>query len=408
MESFFSAEFFKGNRDNLRKVFRGKAPIIITANGLLQKSADTTFSFKQDSNFWYLTGINQPDIVLVMDKDKEYLLLPPRDKVREVFDGSIDVKQLKQTSGIKNVFEENEGWKLLQIRLSKVKHAATLAALPSYDARHGMYANPARKFLIKKILAANAEIELLDLRQHLAKLRTAKQEPEIAALREAAKLTVESFKTVYKKLNAFKYEYEVEAMFTNLFKKEGHDHAYEPIVAGGARACILHYINNDQPIKSSELLLIDIGAQVNNYAADITRTYAIGRASKRQQGVHSAVLDIQEFAKSLLKPGVILQDYEKQVEKFAGEKLRELSLIKTITHDKVRKYYPHAASHFLGLDVHDIGDYKSPLQPGTVLTVEPGIYIPKEATGIRLEDDVLITTEGIEVLSKNLPGGMSA
>jgi len=152
------------------------------------------------------------------------------------------------------------------------------------------------------------------------------------------------------------------------------------------------------------LLLMDVGAQYQYYAADLTRTVALAsQPSKRQQQVYNAVAEAQDYAYSLLKPGVSLHEYEGQMEEFTGEKLRELGLIKTIKHESVRKYFPHSTSHFLGLDVHDSGDYDLPLEPGVVMTVEPGIYIPEEVIGVRIEDNILITADGNQNLSSRLP-----
>jgi Xaa-Pro aminopeptidase len=166
----------------------------------------------------------------------------------------------------------------------------------------------------------------------------------------------------------------------------------------------LHNVVNTGALAADELVLVDVGAQVEQYAADITRTYSLNASpSRRQQAVHAAVLEVQAFAFGLLRPGILLKDYEQQIEHYMGEKLRELGLIKTITHDEVRHFYPHATSHFLGLNVHDVGDYERTLEPGMVLTVEPGIYIQQEGIGIRIEDDVLITEKGIKILSNKLP-----
>jgi len=148
MTTNFSSEFFAANRAKLQTLFTGKAPIVITANGLLQRSADTTFPFRQDSNFWYLTGIDEPDIVLVIDKDKEYLIVPGRTASREAFDGQINHAELSQKSGIKEVYDEKAGWQKLTKRITKSQHVATLAAPSSYIAAYGMYTNPARKRLV--------------------------------------------------------------------------------------------------------------------------------------------------------------------------------------------------------------------------------------------------------------------
>lgn len=403
----FDRDFFAGNRERLRQLFTGTAPIVITANGLLQRASDEAFPFHQDRNFWYLTGIDAPDIILVIDKGKEYLIVPDRESVREAFDGALDHDLFTRISGITDIYNEKEGWKQLEGRIKKVQHVATLAASAPYLEFWGMYTNPARAALIKRLKDSNSSLELLDLRQHLARMRMVKQPDELAAIQQAIDITIDAIKDVTraKTLTKYAYEYEVEADLTRGFRRRGADgHAFTPIVAGGERTCTLHNVANNAALASGELLLMDVGAQYHMYAADITRTVVLGeQASRRQQQVHEAVLAAQQYAYSLLKPGVLLHDYEKQMEAFMGEKLRELGLIKSISTETVRKYFPHATTHFLGLDTHDAGDYEHALEPGVVLTVEPGIYILAEGIGVRIEDDVLITPDGNENLSARLP-----
>jgi Xaa-Pro aminopeptidase len=402
----FTSEFFAGNRARLRELFTGTAPIVLVANGLLQRGADSTFPFQQDATFWYLTGCEEPDVVVVLDKEKEYLIVPERADVRTTFDGAIDVVELARTSGISTILHEEEGWRQLNARLRKVKHVATLPASPKYIEQYGMFTNPARRLLVQKMKAENTSLDLLDLSQHLGRMRMVKQAVEISALQQAIDITIETLKDVSKpsKRTRYSHEYEVEAEISRGFRTRGsRGHAFEPIVASGKRACTLHNVANNGPLAADELLICDVGAEYAHYAADITRTIALGTPSRRQETVFAAVLEVQDYAKSLLKTGIILKEYEKQVEQYMGEKLRELGLIKTIDHDSVRNYYPHATSHFLGLNVHDVGDYERPLEPGVVLTVEPGIYIPEEGIGIRIEDDALVTPEGLHILSDKLP-----
>lgn len=403
MDSYFTSDFFKGNRQKLRELFTGTAPIIVTANGLMQRNADTAFPFRQDSNFWYLTGIDEPDIVLVMDKNKEYLIVPERSHSRTVFDGAIDAAHLTERSGVATVQNESAGWKELQNRLKKVKHVATLTANATYVKSHGFYSNPARSALIQRIKEMNGELELLDVREHLMRLRIVKQTPEITAIEAAIDISAKAFKKIPRWLEKAETENAIEAEITKLFRKVGANHAYAPIVAGGLNACTLHYVGNNQGITKDSLLLVDAGAEVENYASDITRTFAVGSMTKRQRQVMEAVVEVQDYALEILKPGTTIHDYEKNIELFMGEKLRTLGLIKLVEHEEVRRYYPHATSHFLGLDVHDVGDYDRPLEAGNVLTVEPGIYIPEEGIGIRLEDNALITRDGNKVLSHKLP-----
>jgi Xaa-Pro aminopeptidase len=409
--SAFDSTFFIGNRDRLRQLFTGTAPIVIAANGLMQRSVDEAYPFYQDRNFWYLTGISEPDLILVMDKSKEYLIVPPRETVREQFDGAIDTDHLRRVSGIQTIFTAKEGWKQLTQRLKKVQHLATLGANPPYIDFLGMYTNPARVELQKRVKDANPAIELLDLRTHLARMRMIKQPVELQAIQAAIDCTIDTLKEVQRlqQRSKYAYEYEIEADLTRGFRRRGADgHAFAPIVASGERSCVMHHASNSAALANGDVVVIDVGAQVNFYAADITRTYILGeRASRRQEQVHIAVQEAQNYAYSLLKPGVLLSAYEKQLEAFVGEKLRELGLIKTIDHDAVRRFFPHATSHFLGLDAHDAGDYDHPLEAGSVLTVEPGIYIPQEAFGVRIEDDVLITADGNTILSAQLPRGIS-
>ena len=405
MKSHFSSGFFTGNRRRLHKLFTGTAPIVVTANGLLQRGADSTYAFAQDANFWYLTGIDEPDIVLVMDRDDEYLIMPPRSAYQNAFDGSVAAADLTRRSGIKTVYEAEEGWELLAGRLPKVKHVATVAAPPDYIEQYGMYTNPARAVLAERLKNLRPGLELVELNKHLISLRMIKQPEELATIQAAIDITIAGLQASLEpaKLRKYAHEYEVEAELSRNFRRRGASgHSFDPIVAGGERACTLHNVSNNGALSSKELLLVDTGAEVEHYAADITRTVTIGSPSPRQRAVHGAVLDVQRHAFSLLKPGVIMKEYEHQVERYMGEKLRELGLIKTMSHKNVRRFYPHGTSHFLGLNVHDAGDYERPLEPGMVLTVEPGIYIPKEAIGIRIEDDVLVTQKGIKILTDKL------
>jgi len=405
MEPTFSSDFFKNNRQRLRELFTGTAPIVLTANGLLQRGGDSTFAFAQDASFWYLTGIEEPDIVLVIDRDKEYLIVPQRSAVREAFDGQVAHDQLKKVSGIKTVLDDKTGWEQIASRLKKVHHVATLAAPPAYVEQYGMYVNPARAALGARLMLLKDGLELLDIGPHLARMRMIKQDVEIAAIQAAIDITIAGIQDVLKpgKLSKYQHEYEIEADLTRAYRVKGADgHSFSPIVASGQRACTLHNVANSGKLSSGELLLIDTGAEVHHYAADITRTVSLGKPSRRQQAVFDSVLEVQQFAFDLLKPGVSIKDYEQQIEHFMGEKLRELGLIKTIDHEAVRKFYPHSTSHFMGLNVHDVGDYERPLEPGVVMTVEPGIYIPAEGIGVRIEDDVLITKTGIKILTAKL------
>lgn len=404
MKDYFTSDFFADNRARLRSLFQGTAPIVITANGLLQQSSDSTFPFKQDGNFWYLTGLNDPDVILVMDRDKEYLIVPDLSDYQRDFNGAFKHEAITERSGIIQILDQKNGWKQLEKRLKKVTNVATLSPPPAYAKIHGFYTNPARATLVAKIKEFDPSIELLDLRAAFATMRMVKQQPELDAIQQAIDVTVKSLKQVKTKLKKYKNEYEAEAELAYNFRKNGGaGHAFDPIVAGGANACVVHYMDNNSPLKSGDLLLFDVGAEVSQYASDISRTYALSTPTKRQKQIFDSVCEVQDYAYSLLKPGVIIREYEKQVHHFMGEKLRTLGLIKNVEPQEISKYFPHSTSHHLGFDVHDVGDYDLPLEPGMIITVEPGIYIAEEGIGVRIEDDVLITENGIQILTKSLP-----
>ena len=407
MQSLFNSEFCANNRRRLRELYAGDAPIVITANGLLQRGGDSAYSFAQDANFWYLTGLDEPDIVLVIGQTEEYLIVPVRSAIRQAFDGTIDAGHLQERSGIQDIYDDKEGWEKLGGALKNYKKIAALKVPHDYVEHYGFYTNPARAALLRKLISYNSQLEIEEINPVLAGMRVIKQPVELAAIQKAIDITISTIKevTMPDRLAQYSFEYEIEAELARGFRMRGASgHAFDPIVAGGERACTLHNVANNFKLADDELVIIDVGAEFEHYAADITRTVSLsGSPSDRQQEVYKAVLDVQDYAKSLLKPGVLVKEYEQQVEKYMGSKLTELGLIKAYTREAVREFYPHGTSHFLGLNVHDVGAYNEPLQPGAVLTIEPGIYIRAEGVGVRIEDDVLITDDGIKVLTDQLP-----
>jgi Xaa-Pro aminopeptidase len=397
----FNVEFFAGNRRKLAQAFGGKAPIVISAHGLVQKTRDEAYPFAQESNFWYLTGISEPGAVLVIDGDNDYVICPERSAYLRTFYGEIDKGKLQKTSKVSEVYDHIEGWQKLGRKLKKAKHVATLKPAPAYMPEYGLYTNPSGLELVRQIKTYNPKLHLIDLRGHLAKLRAIKQESEIKALSKAVDESVRLHNKIKAKITRYKYENEIIADITACALKNNLALAYEPIVASGKNAVALHYENCKDSINPQKPLLIDAGLAYQNYCADITRTHLLS-PSKRQQQIYKAVLAVQEFAVNLLQPATVLREYEKAVRQFMGEKLREQGLITTISDETINQYFPHRATHFLGIDAHDPGDPDVPLEPGAVLTVEPGIYIAKESIGIRIEDTVLITEDGNEVLSAKL------
>lgn len=403
MSDIFPTDFFAGNRAKLRQALPDEPLIAVVANGLLQRSADSSFPFQQDSNFWYLTGLSDPDLVLVLAPQGDYLIVPNRSVTRQAFDGVLDHAMLGARTGLDTILDETAGWEKLLMQLRKARRLATPWPTESYIETYGLYSNPARRRFVQRCRQVVPDLRLNDARQALAGLRMIKQTPEIEAIKEAITITSQTLQDIMAKLPTYKTEYEIEADLSYGFRHRGADgHAFEPIIAGGAKACTLHNVSNDAPLRPNQLVVMDVGAEVSHYAADITRTAAYGEPTSRQKAVYKAVLEVQKQARGLLKPGTLLREYEQRVEELIGEQLRQLKVSDGRDRNEIRRYYPHAASHFMGLDVHDVGHYDLPLQVGTVLTVEPGIYIPEEGIGVRIEDDVIITETGNRLLSSGL------
>lgn len=377
--------------------------VLIPAHALLQSSADLTFPYRQDSNFWYLTGIDEPDLLLAIDTTdaSTTIMLPARSEYQNEWDGELDTSKLEQLSGIDAYVPIDKLESMLKAAVKSGKKIGYLQPLENRVEPYGFYSNPARRLLqttVKEILSnieSSLKIELVDVRMQLARLRQVKQPAELASIQKAIEVTATTIQKVKASISVYASEKDIERALSSQFHKHADGHAFEPIVASGKNAATIHYKQNSAPIVKNQLLLLDIGALHNKYAADISRTWAVGTPTKRAVDLHAALLDVQDYAFSLLKPGVLLRDNQKKVETYSKKLFSKMG-VKTSD-------YPHGISHFLGIDVHDAGDYGSPLAEGTVITVEPGIYLPEEGIGIRIEDNVRITKNGVENMSKMIP-----
>ncbi len=402
MSDIFNTDFFASNRKRLLEATNASL-IVLPANGLLQRSGDTTFSFRQESNFWYLTGVEEPDYTVVFSANESFLIAPKRSEHRDLWDGAVSEELLQSTSGIEAILEHHTGWLRLDKLLKKYKKVHTLAPAEVYYEHFGFYANPARGQLLHA-LKKHRSLEIVDIRKPLARLRQVKQTPELSVLKQAIAITVETLNDIRRNILKYTSEREIAADITAGFIRRGaRGHAYQPIVASAEHAHTIHYVENNAPLKDG-FLLMDVGAEVSNYSADISRTYCLGKPTSRQRAVYEATLAVHSYALSQLKPGINMRAYERAVDDFMAKELKKLKLLTdTKDHKKLKRYYPHLTSHFLGLDTHDAADYDQALPEGAVLTVEPGIYIPEEGIGVRIEDDVVITSNGVTILSNDLP-----
>lgn len=395
------ASFFVGNRERVYDELKGGILAVSAYTGM-QRSNDMSSPFEQEANFWYLTGIEYADWWLFMDgkRRRSWLVAPSIEEHTQIFDGSLSATGASAISGINDIIDRQEADNWLRQAARTHQLVYTIDTLPHAE-YFDFVLNPAPKELKDKLSRIFAKVS--DFRSELAKIRAIKQPIEIEAMQSAIDLTVESYKAIRKKISTFKYEYEVEAEFNYDFRRTGaQGHAYDPIVASGVNACTLHYIANNAKMKKTDLLLIDVGAKRFGYSADITRTYALGLPTKRQVAVHDAVRQAQAQIIELIKPNLSVEDYHKKVDEIMQGVLVSLGLIKDADDPAYRKYFPHAIGHGLGIDVHDALGKPRMFMPGMVMTVEPGIYIPEEGIGVRIEDDILVTENGHRNLSAKL------
>lgn len=397
-----NANFFVKNRQRLGEQIGGGL-IVASAYTRLQRTNDTYHRFEQESNFWYLTGINEPDWKLVYDAatHKSWLVAPDVDEVHRVFDGSLTDGDARTISGVDKVIVADELLTLYR-QLARRHSLVSTFGPPSYAERFNFALNPALSETKKQLERNFARVQLIN--KELAQLRAIKQPEEIMAIRRAIRTTIRAFEHVSDTIADYKHEYEIEADMTQIIRRSGADgHAYDPIVASGAHATTLHYDKNHGRVQSKDLILIDVGARQDGYAADITRTYARSAASVRKQQVHGVVCQAQRDIIKLLGPELTIEEYQQSVDRIMGEAMASLGLGDAGEETMIRSYMPHAISHGLGVDVHDSLGAPKQFAEGMVLTVEPGIYLPKEHFGVRIEDDILITKHG----AQNLSGALS-
>lgn len=378
------------------------ALFVVTGYTRLQRSHDNAHRFEQESNFWYLCGISEPDWQMIIDgaQNQAWLVAPKIAASHALFDGSLAFAEAKALSGVSSVLNLDEADRLLR-KLQKKHPVVYTVSQPAYADHFNFSLNPAQSKLQQKLERIFQSVQFCN--SHITKLRAIKQPTEIRMIEKAIAITNTALLKIKNDLKNYKTEYEIEAALSYEFRRSGSSgHAYDPIVAAGKNACTLHYIQNDSPLRKRQMVLLDVGARWKGYAADITRTYAYGEPTKRQVAVHKAVHHAQAEIIDQLQPGISVERYQSEVTRIMATALTSLGLTSSLNDEKLHRYFPHAVSHGLGIDVHDELGRPREFTPGMVLTVEPGIYIPEESIGVRLEDDVLITDKGHRNLSGHL------
>ncbi len=417
-----SPEFHQGRREALRNLMKDNSVAVVFANPVRNRSNDVDYEYHQDPNFYYLTGLNEPHAVLLIFKTlvkvkgkevKEVVYLQARDESAEVWTGKrMGAEGAELVLGIEKAFIGAE-FKELKLDFESFDHIHVLK--PQNDVRDGLFEKEDLYSLIERFdkKTANVDRSKMDqskVAQYMAYLRQDKQKEELALMRRAIEITCEAQIEQMKALEPGMKEYESEAIVEYIFKKNGAEYpGFPSIVGSGGNSCILHYTTNRRQMKGENLLVCDVGAEYHGYTADVTRTLPVdGEFSEEEKIIYNIVLEAQTAGIKECRSGNSFWAPNVAATTVISQHLKELGIIKSPL--ELKRYFMHGTSHYLGLDVHDVGDYGS-LQPNQVITVEPGIYIPEGSPcdekwwniGVRIEDDVLITTGDPEVISDCVP-----
>jgi len=410
-------QLFIKNRQKFTAKMQANSLAIFNSNDIYPISADSTLPFAQHRDIFYLSGVNQEESILVLFPDspkpehREMLFLKETNDHIAVWEGAkLNKKQAFKTSGIKSVYWLQE-FETVLFEVMTQTLAVYLNTNEHYRASVETETREARfvKWCQKKYPAHT----YLRSQPILQRLRSVKESEEIALIQQACNITEKGFRRILKFTKPGVTEYEVEAEFSHEFLRNRADGwAYTPIIASGYNACVLHYIENNQECKAGDMMLLDVGAAYAQYSSDMTRCVPIsGKFTPRQADVYNAVLLVKKAAAKMLVPGTLWAKYQAKVGHIMEKELIGLGLL---TQDDVKnedptwpaykKYFMHGTSHHMGLDTHDYGVLTEPMQAGMVFTVEPGIYIPEENLGIRIEDDYVIQEQGEPLnLMANIP-----
>lgn len=409
------SKFHTSNRQRLGKLLPPKSLAVLNANDILPTNADGSLLMRANSDLFYLTGVEQEESVLVLFPDacdenlREVLFLREPSEQNELWEGrKLRREEAQKLTGIKTVKWLREFWCFFRGMMCEVQHVYLNTN------EHRRAADEVETRDDRFIRDLRGRFPLHDYRRLaplMHGLRLVKSDTEIAAIRHACDITAKGFKRVLRRTKPGLNEADIEAEFAHEFIRSHSRFAYEPIVGTGLNACCLHYQMNNAPLKAGEIMLLDVGAAHANYNADMTRAIPVdGKFSRRQRAIYDAVLRVLQKSTARLKPGMVHREWQKAAEADMTEELLALRLltprdVKKQDPEKpaVKKYFMHGLGHTIGLDVHDVGDMSMPMQIGWVMTVEPGLYLPKEKLGIRLENTVLITESGPVNLMENIP-----
>ncbi|MBK7130037.1 MAG: aminopeptidase P N-terminal domain-containing protein [Crocinitomicaceae bacterium] len=412
-----SKDLFVRNRAKFVKALAPNSVAFFNSNDIYPVSADSTLPFHQHRDIFYLSGVDQEESILVICPDafntahREMLFLRETSETIAIWEGEKLTKEAAfQTSGIKNVFWLSQFETVLKTIMAQAE--SVYINTNEHTRRYSETETREDRFIrrLKKHYPAHTYKKSAPI---MHRLRSIKEKEELDLMQQACDITEKGFRRILDFIKPNVWEYEIEAEIIHEFiRHRSKGFAYTPILGSGKNACVLHYIENNKQCKDGDVILMDFAAEYANYASDLTRCVPVnGKFTKRQKDVYNAVLRVKNNATKLLVPGTILADYHIEVGKLMEKELLGLKLIDKTDIKKqdpawpaFKKYFMHGTSHFLGLDTHDVGLWTEPLKAGMVFTVEPGIYIPEENLGIRLEDNVVVQKKGSPFnLMRNIP-----
>ena len=415
---------YKNRRNNLKNSLPDNSVLLIPGAELLYRNADSTFPFRQDSSFYYMSGFCEPSSLIAIVKDKENIssiaFVPPKDKLKEIWDGY----RAGPIGAVEDfLFDKAFDNTQIDVMLPDILHGSEQVLYPI-----GKKQGFDQKVIDWTTSAASKDrhsksINIIDASSIIGNTRLIKDDHEIALIKEACDISAEAHIAAMKSVKNGDSEQQIESLYIHEFSKRGARYpAYNPIVAGGENACVLHYVENNQILEESDLLLVDAGCEYQMYAADITRTFPVsGKFSEEQLAVYEVVLDAMNAAIDCVKEGNSIMKPQEASEKVITEGLVKIGLLEGDPSElhksgAYKDFYMHKIGHWLGLDVHDAGDYMEgdefmKFKPGMITTIEPGIYISSsmnvddkwKGIGVRIEDDILVTKDGNENLTKKVP-----
>lgn len=409
-------ELFVRNRKRFMDALVPQSVAVFNANDIMPTNADGTMRFKQNSDLFHLTGVDQEETILLLAPDardsdhREVLFLRETNETIAVWEGEkLTVETAREVTGIQTVYWIKDFERVFN---NLVNQSAHIYLNSNEHGRANVQVETRDMRFVKWCMARYPLHKYRRCAPIMEDIRAVKSKMEILLLQEACDITEKGFRRLLKAVRPGVWEYELEAELIHEFtRNRAQGFAYDPIIASGKSSCVLHYTENNRQCKKGDVLLLDIGAEYANYDADLSRTIPVsGRYTKRQRQVYDAVLRVQEAAIAMLRPGTLLKDYHTEVGKLMEAELVGLKLLtnqdiskQDPKHPAYKKYFMHGTSHFLGLDTHDVGNWDNPIKDGNVFTCEPGIYIPEEGIGVRIEDDIHVTRKGPVNLMKNIP-----